>query len=112
DYTHALELEPDRASVHASRGWAHVVLESPRLALRDFEKVLALEPKNADAHNGHGFALVKLGPYREGIADAEEALRLAKPDARMLYNAARTYSWAVLRVQADPAEQTQKGREL
>jgi tetratricopeptide (TPR) repeat protein len=103
DYTRSLELEPDDTTTRANRGWAYVVLEESRLALRDFDKVLQALPDNGDAHNGRGYARVRLGHYRDGIQDAEKALQLGPKDTRTYYNAARTYAQAVLRV----AEQEQ-----
>ena len=49
-------------------GWTYLVVESPKLALRDFELAIELDPKNADAYNGRSYAPAKLGrhggPYR------------------------------------------------
>jgi tetratricopeptide (TPR) repeat protein len=91
DYTRALELEPTSA-VYAYRGWAHLVCEAPRLALRDFQLAIDLDPKNGDAHNGRGFIRVSMHHHREAIRDAEEALRLGPTSPRLYYNAARIYA--------------------
>ena len=91
DFTKALELQPSSV-VFAYRGWTHLVVDAPKLALRDFELAIELDPKNADAYNGRGFARVTLGRVREGVADAAEALRLGPESPRLLYNAARVYA--------------------
>ena len=64
DFTKALELHPTSA-VQANRGWTYRVVDSPKLALRDFELAIELDPKNSDAYNGRSFARAKLGRYRE-----------------------------------------------
>jgi tetratricopeptide (TPR) repeat protein len=91
DFTRALELQPTSA-VQAYRGWAHLVCDAPKLALRDFELAIELDPKNADAYNGRGFIRASQGQMREALRDAEEALRLGPPAPRLLYNAARIYA--------------------
>jgi eukaryotic-like serine/threonine-protein kinase len=89
DFTKALELHPTSA-VQANRGWTYLVVDSPKLALRDFELAIELDPKNSDAYNGRSFARAKLGRHREAVLDVAEALRLGPPSARLFYNAART----------------------
>jgi len=96
DYTQALALKPDRAPLHAHRGWAHLVSDAPKLALADFEEAVRLDPASADAFVGRASALVLLGRYRPAVADAEEALRHGTPTPRLYYNAARTYAQASL----------------
>jgi serine/threonine protein kinase/Tfp pilus assembly protein PilF len=91
DYTRALELDATSV-VQAYRGWAHLVCEAPRLALRDFELAVQLDAKNADAYCGRGFVLATQAHYREALRDAEQALRLGPPTARLLYNAARIHA--------------------
>ena len=82
DFTKALELHPTSA-VQAYRGWTYLVVDAPKLALRDFELAIELDPKNADAYNGRGFARAKLGQHREAVQDAAEALRLGPPSASL-----------------------------
>jgi serine/threonine protein kinase/tetratricopeptide (TPR) repeat protein len=91
DFTRALELQPTSA-VQALRGWAHLVCEAPKLALRDFELALELDPKNGDAYNGRGFVQASLGRRAEAVRDAEQALRHGPQSSRLLYNAARIYA--------------------
>jgi serine/threonine protein kinase/Tfp pilus assembly protein PilF len=91
DYTRALELDATSA-VQVYRGWAHLVCDAPKLALRDFELAIQLDAKNADAYCGRGFVLAAQGRYREAVRDAEQALRVGPPTARLLYNAARIHA--------------------
>jgi tetratricopeptide (TPR) repeat protein len=91
DYTKALELHPT-STVQTYRGWAHVVCDAPKLALRDFELAIELDPNNADAYNGRGFVLAGQGDHRQAIRNAEEALRKGPRSPRLLYNAARIFA--------------------
>ena len=91
DFTKALELHPTSA-VQAYRGWTHLVVDAPKLALRDFELAIELDSQNGDAYNGRGFVRARLGRDREAIQDAAEALRLGPPSPRLFYNAARIYA--------------------
>jgi serine/threonine protein kinase/lipoprotein NlpI len=102
DDTQALALRPDSAPVLTRRGWLYLIEQSPKLALRDFERSIAHDPKNGDAHNGRGTARLRLGDLRGAVADAEEALRLGEPTARLSYDAARIYAQASLATSADP----------
>jgi tetratricopeptide (TPR) repeat protein len=100
DFTEALELDrlghlgvsgwhPD-PEVLRYRGWAYLIFQAPKLALKDFDQALTINPNDADALNGRGFALAKLGQWQKALADAEQAVKLGTPDARLYYNAART----------------------
>ena len=91
DFTKALELHPTSA-VQAYRGWTHLVVDAPKLALRDFELAIELDPQNGDAYNGRGFVRAGLGRHHEAIQDAAAALRHGPPSPRLLYNAARIYA--------------------
>jgi tetratricopeptide (TPR) repeat protein len=91
DFTKALEMEPTSA-VQAYRGWAHLVCDAPKLALRDFQLALQLDPKNSDAYCGRGFVLAGQGRHREAIRDAEDAVKYGPRSPRLLYNAARIHA--------------------
>ncbi len=91
DFTKALELHPT-STVQAYRGWTHLVVDAPKLALRDFELAIELDSKNGDAYSGRGFVRANLGRHREAIEDAEEALRRGPTTPRSLYNAARIFA--------------------
>ena len=91
DFTKALELHPTSA-VQAYRGWTRLVVDAPKLALRDFELAVELDSRNGDAYNGRGFARAALGRHQEAALDAASAIRLGPPSPRLLYNAARIYA--------------------
>jgi eukaryotic-like serine/threonine-protein kinase len=91
DFTKALELNPTSA-VQAYRGWTHLVVDAPKLALRDFELAIELDPNNGDAYNGRGFVRARLGRHREAVQDAADALRHGPTSSRLLFNAARIYA--------------------
>jgi tetratricopeptide (TPR) repeat protein len=95
DFTRALELEPDHAETLAYRGWAHLMIASPRRALADFEEALGLDPDNAEGYAGRGNARVQLGQVHAAVADADQALRRGPRKPRLLYNAARIYAQAL-----------------
>jgi len=91
DFTKALELHPT-AAVQAFRGWTHLVVDAPKLALRDFELALELDPNSGDAYSGRGFVRASLGRHREAAEDAALALRHGPTSPRLLYNTARIYA--------------------
>jgi eukaryotic-like serine/threonine-protein kinase len=91
DFTKALELHPTSA-VQAYRGWTHLVVDAPKLALRDFELAIELDPSNGDAYSGRGFVRAGQGHYREALQDAAEALHRGPTSPRLLYNVARIYA--------------------
>jgi serine/threonine protein kinase/tetratricopeptide (TPR) repeat protein len=91
DFTKALELHPT-AAVQAFRGWTHLVVDAPKLALRDFELAIELDPSSGDAYNGRGLARIRLGQYGDAALDAAEALRRGPSSPRLYYNAARIYA--------------------
>ena len=75
DFTKALELHPTSA-VQAYRGWTHLVVDAPKLALRDFELAIELDSKNGDAYNGRGFV-----PRQAGSRTARPSRTLRKLSA-------------------------------
>jgi tetratricopeptide (TPR) repeat protein len=118
DYTRALEIEqgegkPADPVTLAYRGWAYLILEAPKLALRDFDEALRLGGSNqADCHAGRGYARVLLNQWQAAVTDAEAVRKEGKLPARTLYNTARIYAQAAARVQRDPEQQNRRGQEL
>jgi eukaryotic-like serine/threonine-protein kinase len=110
DYTRALAFGPD-GLLFAARGWAYLMNEAPKLALRDFEAALPLLHDSADAHAGRGLARAQTGDHRLAVEDAREALRLGPRSSRLLYNAGRIYALAAGAVAADPKQQDARGQE-
>jgi tetratricopeptide (TPR) repeat protein/tRNA A-37 threonylcarbamoyl transferase component Bud32 len=107
DYTLALSHRSCSATLHARRGWAYLVSGAAALARSDFDTAIRLDPGYTDAYCGRGSTLVALGLAREAVADAEESLRLAKPEPRLIYNAARVLAQAA---QCARSDQTTRSR--
>jgi tetratricopeptide (TPR) repeat protein len=91
DFTKALDLKPTGA-VQAYRGWMHLAVDSPKLALRDFELAIELDPRSGDAYCGRGIVLASQGRFAEAAQDAAEAIRHGPASPRLFYNAARIYA--------------------
>jgi tetratricopeptide (TPR) repeat protein len=108
DFSRALELRRNDTRLLILRGWAYLVLDSPKLALADFEAAIKRDPVNSDSHNGRGTAHALLGDHVGAAADAREALRLAQANPRITYNAARVYALAASNM---PVEAGEKGRQ-
>ena len=104
DDTAALAARPARpARLHAYRGAAYLLANSPELALRDYERVSQLDPADPDGPAGRGAALVGLRRPREAVAAAEASLRLGEPSAKTLYRAARTFAQAAAQLAPAPS---------
>ncbi len=111
DYSRVLDQMPNDMAALAGRGWSYLFLEAWKLALDDFERMIKIDKASGDGYNGRGYALVKLGKYREATADADAAVRLGGPQpARTLYNASRIFAQALQQAEADPLEQTPRGK--
>jgi tetratricopeptide (TPR) repeat protein len=92
-FTQSLLLRPDVRAL-SYRGWAHLRLGAPRLALDDFQAALRREPTHPDALCGRGYVRVSLGDVSAGVADAEAALRHGPRKAPLLYSVACLYARA------------------
>jgi tetratricopeptide (TPR) repeat protein len=112
DTTQALALMPEKTRLLCRRGWLYIVSDAPVLALHDFEEAVGRDHSDSDAYSGRGFARLRLGEHRQAVADAEEALRFGEPDARQLYNAARTYALAATVAAADVRKKGWNGATL
>jgi tetratricopeptide (TPR) repeat protein len=98
DNTTALGLRPDWTRLLTRRGWLHLTVGAPKLALADFDRAIKRDPSNGEAYEGRGMAQVLLGDYRAAVADAENALRHGTPGNRLAYNTARIYAQAALAI--------------
>jgi tetratricopeptide (TPR) repeat protein len=98
-FTRSLQLRED-VRARSYRGWAHLRLESPQMALADFDAALRMDRTDPDALCGRGQVRVRLGQVAAGVADAEEALRRGPRKVPLLYNAACLYVRAAARVAA------------
>ena len=111
-YGEALELRPDDAGLLAKRGWVYLMLDSPKLALLDFEASIKVNSADADAYNGRGTARALLGDHAAAVADAREAVRRGGASPRVKYNAARIYAVAAPVAAAKVATKGRQARQL
>ena len=89
DYTQALASGRPGRAVLIHRGWAYLVANAPRLALRDFEEAVRLDPvRPRRLHRPGRCPGPAPGQHRAAVADAEESLGTASPTPRRLYAAA------------------------
>jgi tetratricopeptide (TPR) repeat protein len=91
-YGEALRLKKEPA-VYSHRGWAHLQMDAPRLALADFELALTKGPRTFEAQCGRGMARVRLGRVKDATADVEESLALASTPEELMLTAC-VYAWA------------------
>ncbi len=75
----ALELAPDLAEVHTSRGLALAFAKRFEEAEREFQTAIGLNPKLFEAHYFYARARVQQGKLAEAVDSFEEACRL-RPD--------------------------------
>ncbi len=86
-YNHAVRLNPD-ARNQTLRGWTFLALDSPRLALIDFDAALKLQPTSSDARCGRGHALAMMGNTAQAQDDAVAAYHQGPRTPTLLANLA------------------------
>jgi tetratricopeptide (TPR) repeat protein/tRNA A-37 threonylcarbamoyl transferase component Bud32 len=91
-FTRALVSEED-LDTRNRRGWVYLALNSPPLALADFNKVLGRQAAHADALCGRAHALVQLNQLEQALQDADQVLKEGKSTPRLLLGAARVHAW-------------------
>jgi serine/threonine protein kinase/Flp pilus assembly protein TadD len=108
DYSRLIDLKPEPAN-WSRRGWETLlIMDAPKLALPDFKRVVEREPNNMEAYVGRGLCLAQLGSWRAAVTDAEKAEELLrknkekKETAFTVFNLARTYGFAVARIDELP----------
>jgi serine/threonine protein kinase/Tfp pilus assembly protein PilF len=101
DFTQAIARRPGSAALLARRGELYLMADAPRSALRDFDAAIRLDSSNPDAYAGRGLARVTLSQYSGAVSDAAQSLRVAEPDARRLFNAARIHAKAAVAASGD-----------
>src|SRR5580704_390528 len=82
----ALEISPNAAIAHNSRGAA--LKEPGRIeeALASYDRAIALKPNHAEAFNNRGAALYALKQFEEALASCEQAIALRPDFAEAYYN--------------------------
>ncbi|MDR1399494.1 MAG: tetratricopeptide repeat protein [Treponema sp.] len=91
DYTQAIRLDLDNASVYNERGVAYSNKGDNNRAIADYTQALRLAPNYATAYNNRGIAYADKGDYNRAIADYTQALRLDPNDAAAYLNRGLAY---------------------
>jgi ankyrin repeat protein len=76
DFTKAIELGPQAASVYAFRAGAYSQINDLDHAIADYDSAIRIEPDNAESYAFRGCAYSQKGNYDKALADFKEALRL------------------------------------
>lgn len=87
----ALELAPDSAEVHTSRGLALAFTRRAEESEQEFEAAIRLNPKLFEAHYFHGRALLQQGKFAEAARSFEEACRIRPDDYQVPHFLAGAY---------------------
>jgi tetratricopeptide (TPR) repeat protein len=87
----ALELAPDSADVHTSRGLALAFTRRAEEAEQEFEAAIRLNPKLFEAHYYHGRALLQQGKFAEAARSFEEACGIRPDDYQVPHFLAGAY---------------------
>ena len=80
----ALELDPELAEAHASRGFAFSLSRQYDEARREFETAIELNPKLYEAHYLYARACVQEGRMAEAVQHYEDAARVRPEDYQAL----------------------------
>jgi serine/threonine protein kinase/Flp pilus assembly protein TadD len=80
----ALELDPELAEAHASRGFAFSLSRQYDEARREFETAIRLNPKLYEAHYLYARACVQEGRMAEAVQHYEDAARVRPEDYQAL----------------------------
>jgi TolB-like protein/Tfp pilus assembly protein PilF len=74
--TRALELDPELAEAHATRGSLLMDEYRPREAEEEFKKAIELNPSYASAHQWYSWALMTMLRWNEAFEEGEKAMEL------------------------------------
>lgn len=76
DYSTAIRVRPDEASIHNRRGFFLLSRSEHTRALKDFSAAIRLNPKSAQAYNNRGLVYLSIKQSDKAIADFSSALQL------------------------------------
>jgi tetratricopeptide (TPR) repeat protein len=85
-YTHALKLEPTKASAYIGRGKCFAQLERVKEALKDFKHAIDFDPSNPSSHQGQGDAYKELKEWKKALASYEQSLLLQRNNAEVYHS--------------------------
>lgn len=90
----ALELDPDLAEAHATRGHIRLNFQYDwQGALDDYDEAIRHDPRYALAHMWRGFRLIFVGRGDEGLAELQVARELEPESLPLAANLARGLYW-------------------
>jgi adenylate cyclase len=81
----ALELDPESAEAHTSRGLALTLRRSYQEARQEFEAALRLNPMLYEAHYFYGRACLTEGKFEEAVSHYRDAWRVRPEDYQAIY---------------------------
>jgi TolB-like protein/Flp pilus assembly protein TadD len=81
----ALEIDPDLAEAHASRGFALSLSRQYDAARPEFETAIRLDPKLYEAHYLYARACVQESKFEEAVRHYEDASRVRPEDYQCLF---------------------------
>lgn len=87
-FERALQIDPDRASVHSSLGVALLEKGRAEESLGHLQTAIALDPHDADAHYNLGNTFLAIGRAREAVAQYQQALEINPDDTQTMNNMA------------------------
>ena len=84
NYTHAIELDPKKASVYRDRGLAYAGRKKYQQAIADYTHAIELDPKHAWTYYQRGRIYHELEKYEKAITDFTQVIKL-DPKRAFLY---------------------------
>jgi tetratricopeptide (TPR) repeat protein len=91
DFTQALRLDPNNATIYVERGNAYDNKGDFDQAIADHTQAIRLDPNYATAYNQRGYNYSEKGEYDRAIADHNQVIRLAPNSAEGYFARALAY---------------------
>ncbi len=82
DFSEAIQLNPNRASLYRDRALARRQNGEPELAIEDYDEAIAHDPRLAAPYHQRGLALADTGDLDRAILSYSTAIRLDPTDAQ------------------------------
>jgi adenylate cyclase len=88
----AIELDPDSAEAHASRGLSLFISEKYEAAQKEFQEAIRLNPKLWEAHYYSGLASSSKGDFEQAVGHYENAMEVNPADYQAPLFKAQAYA--------------------
>jgi adenylate cyclase len=88
----AIELDPDSAEAHASRGLSLFISEQYEAAQDEFRKAIGLNPKLWEAHYYSGLAFSSKGDFENAVGHYQKAIEINSADYQAPLFMAQAYA--------------------